>query len=297
MAFKGSRPEPTHVIAHLSDLHLLAEDVRLHGRVDTVAQLRQSLERVVALGERVDALVLSGDLTDRGESAAYEMLRSMVEPVADQLGAALVMTGGNHDERRPLALGLYDVDTDDPQDRVTMVNGLRVIDMDSAIPGRHDGGFSDAQFDWLTRVLETTAPHGSILVMHHPPIAYHSPLMQLLDFEDVDRLRATLAGTDVRAVLSGHLHVTSFGTLGSIPVYVAGGVSYVDDAGAPRELLLAVDGPQSWNLIEVHEDQIVGTAVPVARQPTWPALSDGVLEFLRTVPDAERRTAFATKRS
>ena len=125
--------------------------------------------------------------------------------------------------------------------------------------------------------------------MHHAPITYRSPVMQLLDFEDVDRLRAVLEGTDVRAILSGHLHVTSFGTLGHIPVFVAGGVSYVDDAGAPRELLMGVDGPQSWNLIEVHADHVVGTVVPVEQHKTWPALTEAVIEFMETVPEDERR--------
>ena len=153
------------------------------------------------------------------------------------------------------------------------------------MPGYHHGGFSDDQYAWLATELATPAEHGTILVIHHAPITYRSPVMQLLDFDDVDRLRAVVEGTDVRAVLSGHLHVTSFGTLGAVPVFVAGGVSYVDDVGAPRELLMGVDGPQSWNLIEVHDDQVVGTVVPVEAHPTWPALSEAVMEFMATVPE------------
>lgn len=296
MAFTGSRPAPTHVLAHLSDMHLTAGDGLLQGHIDTVAQFRKALDRLESSGERFDAMVLSGDLTDSAEPEAYALLRDMVEPVAERLGAALVMTGGNHDERRPLARELYGRDTDAPQDTVTVVNGLRIIDVDSAVPGFHHGGFSDAQYDWLTRELATPAEHGTILVMHHAPITYRSPVMQLLDFDDVDRLRTALEGTDVRAILSGHLHVTSFGTLGGIPVFVAGGISYVDDVGAPRDLLMGIDGPQSWNLIEVHADQVVGTVVPVEEHKTWPSLTEAVMEFMATVPDADRRTVFSTKR-
>ncbi len=177
-----------------------------------------------------------------------------------------------------------------------MVRGLRLIDVDTALPGFHHGGLSDAQYDWLANELAAPAEHGTILVMHHPPVTYRSPLMQLLDFDDVERLRAVLEGSDVRAILSGHLHVTTFGTLGTIPVFVAGGVSYVDDAGAPRELLMGVDGPQSWNLIEVHADQVVGTVVPVEQHKTWPALNEAVVEYVATLPEAERRAALSTKR-
>jgi hypothetical protein len=133
--------------------------------------------------------------------------------------------------------------------------------------------------------------------MHHPPIPYRSAVMQLLDFDEPDRLAAALQGTDVRAILSGHLHVTTFGTLAGIPVLVAGGVSYVDDVGVPGEDLMAVDGPQSWNIIEVHPDQIVATVVPVEQHKTWPALPEGVMDYMRTVPEGDRREVFSRKRT
>ncbi|MDN5789327.1 MAG: metallophosphoesterase [Micrococcales bacterium] len=295
MALQATRPAPTHVLAHLSDTHLIAGGGLLHGRVDTAAQFRRALDRLEASAERVDALVISGDLTDAGDEVSYALLLEIATPVAQRLGAELILTGGNHDERRPLARALYGNDTDAPQDRVTTIRGLRILAIDSAPPGYHYGGFDDAQYDWLARELATQAEHGTILVMHHPPITYRSPTMQLLDFEETGRLRATLEGSDVRAILSGHLHVTTFGTLGAIPVLVAGGVSFADDAGAPRERMMAADGPQSYSLVEVHPDQVVATVVAVAEHERWPALSPEVSAYLDTVPQQELREVFARR--
>ena len=116
MALSGGRPAPTHVIAHLSDPHLLGTPGgRLAGRIDTADQLRRALARVEASGEAIDALVISGDLTDSGEPAAYELLLDIVRPVVDRLGCALVLTGGNHDERGPLARVLFGVEDDAPR--------------------------------------------------------------------------------------------------------------------------------------------------------------------------------------
>lgn len=302
-----------HVIAHLSDPHLLAGDRLLAGRIDTVEQLRQALTRVEESHEAIDVIVLSGDLTDSADPAAYAVLDQLVQPVAERLGAAVVMTGGNHDERGPMALGLYDVVSSEPQDAVTLVRGLRVIDVDSAVPGYHHGGFSDSQFAWLASELVTPAEHGTVLVMHHPPITYRSGTMSLLDFENPRRLRAVLEGSDVRVILCGHLHVTTFGLLGGIPVVVAGGVSYVDDVSAPREQMMGIDGPQSWNLVELHamaacdddsaepattgrHGELVVSVAPVVEHPTWPALSDDVREFMSAVPEHERRETFSRKR-
>lgn len=297
MSSLATRPPPTHVLAHLSDLHLLAGQRLLLGHVDTVGQFAQALARVEQCGDAIDVLVLSGDLTDTADPEAYRLLLQLATPVAERLGAELVMTGGNHDERRPLAQVLYGIDSDAPQDRVTMVRGLRVVDVDTAVPGYHHGGLSNEQYAWLAAELATPAPHGTILVMHHPPITYRSATMQLLDFDDPDRLRELLTGTDVRAILCGHLHVTTYGTLGGIPVMVAGGVSYADDVGVPREQMMAVDGPQSWNLVEVHADEVVASVAPVTQHPTWPALSDAVREFMETVPEADRREVFSRKRT
>ena len=296
MPFSGTAPSPTHLIAHLSDPHIISRGRLLGGHIDTVAQLRQCLSRVEASGLPFDALVVSGDLTDQGEPEAYLLFREIVEPVAERLGAQLVVTGGNHDERRALARGLYDTETEEPQDRVTVVNGLRIIDVDTAVPGYHHGGLSDAQFAWLSSELATPSPHGTILVTHHPPIRYRSAVMQLIDFDEPSRLAALLAGTDVRAILCGHLHVTTSGTLERLPVFVAGGVSYVDDVGAPGDELIAVAGPQSWNIVEVHADQIVSTVVPVERHAGWPALPAGVWEYMQTVPEGDRRAIFSRKR-
>ncbi|NUO91815.1 MAG: metallophosphoesterase, partial [Dermatophilaceae bacterium] len=161
MALTGSRPAPTHVIAHLSDPHLIAGGGLLAGHIDTPEQLRKALARVEGSGERIDALVISGDLADSGDPAAYDLLLEIVEPVVERLGAALVLTGGNHDERGPMAQRLHGLDTEDPQDSVTVVGGLRIIALDSAVPGYHHGGFSDAQYAWLADELSRPAEHGS----------------------------------------------------------------------------------------------------------------------------------------
>src|SRR3990170_1343756 len=86
----GQHPSPRHVVAHLSDPHLLAEGRRQYGVIDTEAGLRLALERVARLDPPPDALAFTGDLADRGEPAAYTRLREVVGSVAGELGAEVV---------------------------------------------------------------------------------------------------------------------------------------------------------------------------------------------------------------
>ena len=60
---------------------------------------------------------------------------------------------------------------------------------------------------------------------------------------------------------------------------------------------MGVDGPQSWNLVEVHTDQVVGTVVPIEQHETWPALTEAVMAFMESVPEEDRREVFSRKRT
>ena len=76
----GQYAAPRHVVAHLSDPHLLAGAARQYGVIDTEAHLRRMLDRLAAVDPVPQVLVLTGDLADRAEPDAYRLLRKVVEP-------------------------------------------------------------------------------------------------------------------------------------------------------------------------------------------------------------------------
>ncbi|HRN29376.1 MAG TPA: metallophosphoesterase, partial [Terrimesophilobacter sp.] len=247
----GQHPAPSHVIAHISDTHFLGGKRALYGSIDTDSNLTRALTQLADGGLGVEAIVFTGDLADLGEPDAYTRLRDTVEPVAEQLGAQIIWVMGNHDERAPYAQQLFDeTPTDRPQDRVYDVGGLRIIALDSTVPGYHHGDLTTEQLDWLKDELTTPAPHGTLLALHHPPIP--TPLLEamgMLELQDQQRLEDIVRGTDVRAVLGGHLHYSTHSTMGGIPVSVAAATCYTLDLTAPDTLLAGVDFGQSVNLI------------------------------------------------
>ena len=60
----GQPPLPTHVVAHVSDPHLLAERP-LYGAVDTQENLRLAMGRLGRLEVPPQVIVFTGDLADR----------------------------------------------------------------------------------------------------------------------------------------------------------------------------------------------------------------------------------------
>ena len=242
----GQLPPPTHVVAHLSDTHLLFGDARQYDAIDTVARLDAALDRVARIEPPPQALVFTGDLADLADPAAYRLLRERVEPLAERIGATVVWCMGNHDERAAYSHELFGVESEEPQDRVYEVAGLRIVSLDTSVPGWHHGEVSDEQLTWLAHVLATPAEHGTILALHHPPIPSPMvPVAEIIELQGQDRLAATLLGTDVRAILGGHYHFSSHSTFAGIPVSVAAATCHLADPAPLGRFVSAVDGHTS----------------------------------------------------
>jgi len=269
MTQMGQYPPASHVIVHISDTHLLADGRKLYDTVPVEQRLADALRRLEQGGIDPDALVFTGDLADLGEPDAYRRLRAAVEPVADRLGAQLIWVMGNHDERAPYASLLFDEEpTDKPQDRVYDVKGLRIISLDTTVPGYHHGEITAEQLDWLRGVLAEPARHGTLLAVHHPPVPTPLEVMAVLELHDQPALEEVLRGTDVRGILGGHLHYSTHSTFAGVPVSVAAATCYTLDLGANADRLLSgVDGGQSFDFIHVYTDRMVSSTVPVSPFP------------------------------
>src|SRR3978361_1771693 len=160
----GQYPAPTHTIAHVSDTHFLAEGALLFGAVETERNLRRAMQQLANSGVNPEGIVFTGDLADLGQPDAYKRLRAIVEPVARELGAEVIWVMGNHDERLQYSPELFDIEgSEAPQDRVYDINGLRIISLDTTVPGYHHGELADEQLAWLADVLSTPPPHGTFI--------------------------------------------------------------------------------------------------------------------------------------
>jgi 3',5'-cyclic AMP phosphodiesterase CpdA len=264
----GQHAPAQRTIVHLSDTHLLARNVPLGGRYDTEANLVRTLERLEQLAAdgsvRPDALVFTGDLTDLGEPEAYARLRELVEPVAARMGAPIAWVAGNHDERPEMRRDLLGLPADEtPVTGVWDLRGLRLVALDSSVPGWHHGEIDAAQREWLREVLSAPAPLGTILALHHPPLPSHVPLFDILELRDQDALADVLAGSDVRAILAGHLHYSMSGTFAGIPVSVASASCYTMDVARPPQRVNGMDAGQAFHLVHVYDDTVTHTVVPL----------------------------------
>ncbi|WKK73002.1 metallophosphoesterase [Rathayibacter oskolensis] len=237
-AILDPRPERPLRLLHLSDTHLLGDPGDRYNRViDTRAGLAALLEAHAAI-EDLDAVVVSGDLSGDGSAESYSALRDALAGWCADRDAALVLALGNHDDRESFG-------TPVPWNTETVVRGVRILTLDSSVPGGASWGLlTEPTLAWLRERLHRDPLTPTVLVLHHPPIEAATPLHRRMGLANPHDLWEAVEGAPVLAVLSGHWHHAFVDTTTPAPVVVAPGAANRTDvlAGPAHERSVAASG-------------------------------------------------------
>ncbi|GAA1915825.1 metallophosphoesterase [Streptantibioticus ferralitis] len=203
------------VIAHLSDTHI--DNWPL-----SIARTRAVVDYLNDLPYDLDAIVVTGDITDHGLPAEYELARELFtcrHPV--------MFCPGNHDERDAFRRHLLgQAGSTAPINQVHQTAGAVIALCDSSVPGKDEGFLSDETLAWLEDVLARTSAGVPVVVgFHHPPARLHVPFIDSIRQFGAERL-AALAGRrrNLTAFLCGHAHTAAATVFGERPLLVAPGV-------------------------------------------------------------------------
>jgi 3',5'-cyclic-AMP phosphodiesterase len=221
----------SYLLVQISDIHLTASGSFLAG-IRPRDNLVRALRLLDTTGIRPDVMLLTGDLADAGEGACYDDLAGLLAEAAGRSGASVIYVPGNHDERetfRRHLLGGLGGSGYGPVNQTHWRDGLRIIALDSTIPGESHGALDNQTLGYLRSELQTAAPDGTVLALHHPPIPSPIQPMAQIALRDPERLRDAITGSDVRIVLCGHNHHEALGTLGPVPVWVCPAIAYRAD--------------------------------------------------------------------
>ena len=233
-------------VAHLSDLHLGADEPAV------VAGLRADLP-----AQRVDQVLVSGDLTQRARAAQFRRARALL----DDLGVPWLSVPGNHDlpldrvvtrQVRPVTAyrRLIDADTEPCRAR----DGLLVLGLSTARRYYWKGGRIDrAQVD---RIGTALAPYAElkILMVHHPVfMSAQRPNERIVRGADRALRAAAAAGVDV--VLCGHDHVQAHVDLSSSRPYLGRHMLGIM-AGTATSHRVRANESQSYNVLDLQGDRL-----------------------------------------
>jgi 3',5'-cyclic AMP phosphodiesterase CpdA len=199
-------------LGHISDPHL----GRTGASLDRLWAVVDELGTVAGL----DAVVATGDLSEHGTAEGY---RQFVASMARRPGLPWIACPGNHDVRAVFRTELLGLAGDAPVVSHLDVGGVRIVALDSMIPGRIEGALSP-EVVREAGILIGSAPGPVLLALHHPPLTLgRAPTEPWLT--NPDALAGLISGhQQVRGCLHGHLHGAMATTFAGRPLVGAPGI-------------------------------------------------------------------------
>jgi len=249
---------------HLTDTHMNAPDTEgPFAKLQLAEKVKHVFGHIQQSGLRPSFLLITGDLSHEGDTADYAYIRKLLDEGSETIGAPVYVVLGNHDHRAPFREGyLGETASEEPYYYTQTIDGLRLIGLNSQVPGAHNGTIDDRQMAWLAEQLRTTAPRGTIVAIHHPLLTINGmPGDHTLTNRDA--LMDVLAGTDVIGMMAGHVHSNNVGTFRGILSVAAAGTAFGGEL-ADAEHFRMFDAC-SYNVVTVDQD---GVAVSTVTLPT-----------------------------
>ena len=210
------------IIVQLSDLHVRPPGVSAYGRVPTNDMLRAAIEHVGALRPRPDVVLATGDLVHAGDVEEYAMLRQLLA----ELEMPVYLVPGNHDDRgnfrKVFGDSDYLPDAGDFLHYAVEEHPVRLIGLDTVVPGAAGGELCERRRAWLEETLAAAPDRPTVIFMHHPPFRTGIEHMDVIALNDADADalgRLVERHPQIERILCGHVHrpiqVRWHGTLAS----------------------------------------------------------------------------------
>ncbi len=194
------------LVAHLSDPHIAEPGRGPDGLFATGRHLAAAIQHIRTLPVPPDALIISGDLVDAGAPAEYMLLRELLAP----LPMPVYLIPGNHDHADGLREAFADWGYFPEMGQLYYTVEqfpVRLVLLDSSIPGQVHGELGVAQLRWLDDRLGEQSQRPTLVVLHHPPFDSGIRRMDLWKLADADALEAVVRRhPQVERVVCGHLH-------------------------------------------------------------------------------------------
>lgn len=199
-----------HLLVQLSDTHICAPGQLAYRRVDTANHLKAAVQAVQRLPQAPLGVLVTGDLVDDGSAAAYTHLRELLAP----LQCPLYLLPGNHDDRQrlceafPEQAALMKGDPGGFMQYEVVLQGLRLLALDTVVPGNSHGGLCAQRLTWLDEALAREPAMPTMVAMHHPPFDSHLGWMDRIGLQQgaPELARVIARHPQVHRVVCGHLH-------------------------------------------------------------------------------------------
>lgn len=194
------------LIAQITDFHIKLPGRLAYRVVDTSACLERCVAQVLAADPAPDLVLATGDLTDFGRPDEYRHLRELLAP----LTCPVYCIPGNHDDRDAFKAAFADCAWLPDGEFVQYVVEdfpLRLIALDTVIPGQSGGTLCERRLAWLEARLAEAPGRPTLIFMHHPPFRTGIAHMDAIGLSNAEAFgRIVARHPQIERIACGHLH-------------------------------------------------------------------------------------------
>jgi 3',5'-cyclic-AMP phosphodiesterase len=231
------------ILGQLTDPHIKEAGRLAYKVADTAVMLEQAIAHLNAFEPRVDAVIVTGDLTDLGRVGEYDLLRKLL----DKLEMPWFPVPGNHDQRDNFLSCFGDLPALKKCDEFIQYSvdefPVRMIGLDTLESGKPYGHMCPERLQWLDNALGEQPDKSTLLFLHHPPFKVgikHMDVQNLLNGADL--FECLKSHKQVKHIACGHVHRAVETCINGI------GVSIAPNAAHSVALDLLPDGPPAFDL-------------------------------------------------
>jgi len=231
------------LIAHISDLHIAGWEKKAYGIAPTAENLACCVDHINQLVPEPDLVLVTGDITYSGLVEEAERAASIL----GQLQYPFYVIPGNHDVRSTLwsVFGGQACPSMNQGFTNYVIEGypVRLIGIDSTVPGEPGGEICKVRAAWLDERLSEAKEQPTVIFMHHPPVKCGVLETDVDGFVGADRFRDIVEKySNIKSILCGHIHLQAHvGWQGTV-------ISIAPSMGIPLVLDLTMEHPSQFTL-------------------------------------------------
>lgn len=198
------------LIAQISDTHIAGQGKKAYGVAPTAQSLEQCVTHINRLTMKPDLALVTGDICYSGTLEEARHAAQLLEA----LDCPFYVIPGNHDDRDTLWSAFNG--TACPSRHEAFFNyvvegyAIRLIGLDSLLPGQPGGEICPARASWLEHQLAMYPTTPTIIFMHHPPVR-----CGVLETDQDGFIGTDLLGDvveryqNIERIVCGHVHLVA----------------------------------------------------------------------------------------
>ncbi len=230
-------------VLHISDTHILPDGCLVADRLNTVQQLHTLVKYLIEHAPEygpIDAIILSGDVSDDGSLESYACFKEIMHG----FNLPVYVVPGNHDLRENMRKSFIDEGYIPKEGRLNWcrnIGDIHLIGLDSLKEGFGEGELDSETLFFLRNTLNRIGNSPVILMLHHPPFNSGIKFMDKIGLKTgLDEFKNIVkAYPGSMRIVCGHIHSIMISTV-------------------EKKTVISAPSPASSFLFNVQDDAPVG---------------------------------------